>query len=36
MLHVLAVGQLKENDFVQPVFYNGGNKLLVFEQLYAK
>ena len=25
----------EENDFVQPVFYNGGNKLLVFEQLYA-
>ncbi|HSG60867.1 MAG TPA: ABC transporter substrate-binding protein, partial [Pseudomonadales bacterium] len=26
----------EENAFVQPVFYNGGNKLLVFEQLYAK
>lgn len=26
----------EDNAFVQPVFYNGGNKLLVFEQLYAK
>lgn len=25
-----------ENAFVQPVFYNGSNKLIVFEQLYAK
>jgi peptide/nickel transport system substrate-binding protein len=26
----------ERNNFVQPVFYNGGNKLLVFEQLFAK
>lgn len=26
----------EDNAFVQPVFYNGGNKLLVFEQLHAK
>jgi len=26
----------EDNAFVQPVFYTGGNKLLVFEQLYAK
>jgi len=26
----------ERNNVVQPVFYNGGNKLLVFEQLFAK